>query len=155
MAEPDLIVWPAGFDTHQLAGGVTLIDDSANSDARGTVETLKGVTMALGPHQRLVVAVGAIDFSADSAYDSLDAWAALVVRLNIGRLFAVGPAARAVYLSVGREGSWDGESQHCLDIDTAYDEVRACVRPGDVVLVMGSTELALGGLVDALIAGDR
>jgi len=155
VGEPDSIASWGGFDYHRLAGGVTLVDDSANADARGTVETLKRVTMAIGPEQRLVAVVGAIDFSTDSAYDSLEAWAALVVRLNIGRLFAVGPAARALYLSVGREGSWDGESQHCADIDTAYDEVRACVRPGDVVLVMGSMELPLAELVDSLIAGDR
>lgn len=133
-------------------GGFTIIDDSRNDTARGTVERLKSVTMSVEPHQRVIAVVGALDFSDDSAYDSLESWGALVVRLNIASMIAVGPQARALFLSVGREGSWDGESQHCVDIETAYDEIRALVRPGDVVLVMGSRELPMHELVTKLMA---
>lgn len=139
--------------TRQLApGGFTVIDDSGNATARGTVERLKAVTLSVDPGQRVIAVVGAIDFSDDSAYDSLESWGALVVRLNISSMIAVGPAARALFLSVGREGSWDGESQHSVDIETAYDDVRALVRPGDVVLVMGSRELPMHQLVSRLLA---
>ena len=133
-------------------GGFTLIDDSGNDTARGTVERLKAVTMSVEPDQRVIAVVGALDFSDDSAYDSLESWGALVVRLNIASMIAVGPQARALFLSVGREGSWDGESQHSPDIDTAYDEVCALVRPGDVVLVMGSRELPMRHLANRLMA---
>lgn len=139
--------------TGRLApGGFTLIDDATNATARGTVERLKSVTMSAGAGQRVIAVVGALDFSDDSAYDSLESWGALVVRLNVTSMIAVGPTARAMFLSVGREGSWDGESQHALDIPGAYDEIRALVRPGDVVLVMGSLELPMEQLVGRLMA---
>jgi UDP-N-acetylmuramyl pentapeptide synthase len=51
---------------------------------------------------------------------------------------------------VGMEGSWDGESQHCLSVEDAYDKTRAFLRPEDVVLVMGSVSMSLLPLVEAL-----
>jgi UDP-N-acetylmuramyl pentapeptide synthase len=56
-----------------------------------------------------------------------------------------------LFLSVGREGSWDGESQHCGDVEEGYAELRAFIRPGDVVLVMGSSTTDLYPLVERLI----
>jgi UDP-N-acetylmuramyl pentapeptide synthase len=93
------------------------------------------------------VVAGAFDFDGDSDYDSLDAFGAFMVRLNVDQVFAVGPDARALFLSVGREGSWDGESQHCVDVGSAYDEVRGFVQSGDVVLVMGTRSVDLLPLV--------
>ena len=123
-----------------------LVDASDIRLAREVADVVKAVTADNPPPSRIVAVVGALDFSGESDYDSLDATAALIVRLNVAQVFAVGPEARALFLAVGREGSWDGESQHCVDIDTAYDEVRAYVRPGDVVLVMGGSPGFLGPL---------
>lgn len=139
-----------GKRTHRGADGVTVVDCSDIHGARDVVDVLKNATAEFSPPTRIIAVMGALDFSGDSDYDSLDATAALIVRLNISQVYAVGPEARALFLAVGREGSWDGESQHCVDTDTAYDEVRAYVRPGDVVLAVGGSSGFLAPLVSRL-----
>ena len=130
--------------------GTVILDFTDVWGGRESVDVLKEATATFPPPRRIVAALGALDLSGESDYDSLDATAALIVRLNVAQVFAVGNDARSLYLAVGREGSWDGESQHCVDIDTAYDEVRAYVRPGDVVLVMGGASGFLRPLADRL-----
>ena len=136
---------------HSLSEGKYVVDDTAAVGADSAVDTLKSVTSVAAGGKRIIAITGALSFDGESDYDSLEAFGALVVRLNIDLWFAVGPAARSLFLSVGREGSWAGESQHCLDIDTAYDEVRALIRPDDVVIVMGSTGESLRPLVSRLL----
>lgn len=138
-------------EVHYVAGDTIVIDDTHTQQANELVGTLKRVTMAAARERRVVVVTGAPDLSGDSDYDSLDAFAAVFIRLNVSQVFAVGSDARAIFLSVGREGSWDGESQHCTDVDQAYDEVRAFIRPGDVVLVMGGTGQSLLPIVSRLL----
>jgi UDP-N-acetylmuramyl pentapeptide synthase len=138
-------------EVHQTESQVTVVDDTATKTAEDAVSTLKIVTQLSGPDARVIVVAGAFEFVEASDYDSLDAFGAFIVRLNVAQLFAVGPDARALFLSVGREGSWDGESQHCGGVEQAYDELRACIRPGDVVLVMGSAKTNLYPLVARLI----
>jgi UDP-N-acetylmuramoyl-tripeptide--D-alanyl-D-alanine ligase len=142
---------PHRMALHQSPNDVMVIDDTGTLSANDQVMTLKRVTMAAARQRRIIVVSGAPDLTGDSDYDSLDAFAAVFVRLNVSQVFAVGPEARAIFLSVGREGSWDGESQHCVDVDTAYDEVRAFIRPGDVVLVMGTTGQSLLPLYHLLV----
>jgi len=138
------------LEAHLLGSDVVLIDDTHTVAANDAVTSLKRVTQAARGERRVVVVAGAVDLSGDSDYDNLPAFAALMVRLNVSQVFAVGKNARAIFVSVGLEGSWDGESQHCLDVDEAYDEVRAFIRPGDVVLVMGTTDESLYPIVSRL-----
>ncbi|MGA1564049.1 MAG: hypothetical protein ACO35C_05480, partial [Pontimonas sp.] len=102
-----------------LAGGETLADDVILVDASHVtraveaVEVAKSVSGFARGSRRVVAVAGALDFSGDSDYDNLSAFGALMVRLNITQVFAVGAGARALFLSVGMEGSWDGESRFC------------------------------------------
>lgn len=141
---------PHVFEVQRLGSDIILIDDTQTVLAQDAVKSLKTVTNVAARQSRVIVVAGAFEFNQDSDYDSLEAFGALMVRLNIDQVFAVGPEARALFLSVGREGSWDGESQHCVDIPSAYDELRAFIRPGDVVLVMGSHSVDLQPLVTQL-----
>jgi len=141
---------PHVLEVHALGSGITLIDDTATSRANEAVASLKTVVNIADRQSRVIAVAGAFEFDGDSDYDSLEAFGAFMVRLNVDQVFAVGPEARALFLSVGREGSWDGESQHCADVQTAYDEVRAFIRPGDVVLVMGAASIDLSPLVAQL-----
>jgi UDP-N-acetylmuramyl pentapeptide synthase len=134
---------PHILDVHSVSQGVLVIDDTGTTGVNDAATSLKVVTGLAARQRRVVVAAGALEFDGDSDYDNLGAFGALMVRLNVNQVFAVGPDARALFLSVGREGSWDGESQHCVSVDDAYDDIRAFIRPEDVVLVMGTTGQSL------------
>ena len=134
---------PHILDVHRVGEGVLVIDDTGTLGVNDAATSLKIVTGLAARERRVIVAAGALDFDGESDYDNLGAFGALMVRLNVDQVFAVGPDARALFLSVGREGSWDGESQHCESVEDAYDDIRAFVRPEDVVLVMGSTGRSL------------
>jgi UDP-N-acetylmuramyl pentapeptide synthase len=138
------------LDVQRLANDVILVDDTATLAANDAVASLKTVTSVTARSRRIIVVAGPLVFNAESDYDSLGSYGALMVRLNIDQVFAVGADARALFLSVGMEGSWDGESQHCLSSDDAYDEVRTFVRPEDVVLVMGSLGVPLLPIAERL-----
>lgn len=141
---------PHVLQVHPLGQGILLVDDTGSPSANDAVSALKTVTSVAARQRRVIVVAGALEFDGNSDYDTLGSYGALMVRLNVAQVFAVGPDARALFLSVGMEGSWDGESRHCLSIESAYDEVRAFVRPEDVVLVMGSTRLSLFPIVEKL-----
>jgi UDP-N-acetylmuramyl pentapeptide synthase len=141
---------PHQLAVHLLSSDVILVDDTATTHANDAVTSLKRVTQAAKGERRVVVVAGAVDFSGDSDYDNLPAFAAVMIRLNVSQVFAVGASARAIFVSIGLEGSWDGESQHCQDVNEGYDELRAFIRPGDVVLVMGTTDESLYPIVSRL-----
>jgi UDP-N-acetylmuramoyl-tripeptide--D-alanyl-D-alanine ligase len=140
---------PVGVD---LAEDVILVDASAVTQASPAVDVVKSVSALARGVRRIVAVAGALDFSGESDYDNLSAFGALMVRLNVDQVFAVGRGARALFLSVGMEGSWDGESRFCEDSDSAYDDIRAHIRPGDVVLILGSTDESFTEMVGKLKA---
>lgn len=135
-----------------LADDVVLVDASGVTLASRAVDVTKSVSALARGSRRVVLVSGTLDFSGESDYDNLSAFGALMVRLNVGQVFAIGRGARALFLSVGMEGSWDGESRFCEDSDSAYDDIRAHIRPGDVMLVLGDTEKPLSALVARLRA---
>jgi UDP-N-acetylmuramyl pentapeptide synthase len=141
---------PHVLSVRHLSQGIVLIDDTGTTIPNDAVSSLKTVTSVAARQRRVVVVAGALNFDGDSDYDTLGSYGALMVRLNVDQVFAVGADARALFLSVGMEGSWDGESQHCLSVEDAYDKTRAFLRPEDVVLVMGSVSMSLLPLVEAL-----
>lgn len=133
-----------------LQDDVILVDASGITEASRAVDVTKSVSALSRGSRRLVAVAGALDFSGSSDYDNLSAFGALMVRLNVTQVCAVGAGARALFLSVGMEGSWDGESQFSPDTSSAYDDIRARIRPGDVLLVLGSTEESFSPLVEKL-----
>ena len=141
---------PHVLEVHHVGEDVIVIDDTGTQGVNAAATSLKLVTGLAARQRRVIVAAGALDFGGDSDYDDLGAFGALMVRLNVNQVFAVGPEARPLFLSVGREGSWDGESQHCASVDDAYDDIRAFIRPEDVVLVMGTTGPSLLPLANRL-----
>jgi len=133
-----------------LAHDVVFVDASHVTQASRAVDVTKTVSALARGSRRVVAVAGALDFSGASDYDNLSAFGAFMVRLNVTQVFAIGRGARALFLSVGMEGSWDGESRFCEDSATAYDDIRAHIRPGDVLLVLGSTDESFSALVEKL-----
>lgn len=136
----------------EVSDDVVLVDASEVTKASPAVDVVKSVSALARGTRRIVAVAGALDFSGESDYDNLSAFGALMVRLNVDQVFAVGRGARALFLSVGMEGSWDGESRFCEDSETAYDDIRAHIRPGDVVLILGSTDESFTEMVGKLKA---
>lgn len=135
-----------------LAQDVIVVDASEVTQASLAVDVVKSVSARARGSRRVLAVAGTLDFTGESDYDTLGAFGALMVRLNVDQVFAVGQGARALFLSVGMEGSWDGESRFCEDSDSAYDDIRAHIRPGDVVVVLGGIQEPLTGLADKLKA---
>ena len=135
-----------------MSDDVIRVDASHVTQASPAVDITKSVSSLARGTRRVVAVAGTLDFSGESDYDNLSAFGALMVRLNVTQVFAVGRGARALFLSVGMEGSWDGESRFCEDSDSAYDDIRAHIRPGDVVLVLGSTDESMSPMVQKLKA---
>ena len=133
-----------------LANDVVFVDASHVTQASRAVDVTKSVSTLARGSRRVVAVAGALDFSGASDYDNLSAFGAFLVRLNVTQVFAIGRGARALFLSVGMEGSWDGESRFCEDSATAYDDIRAHIQPGDVLLVLGSTDESFTALVEKL-----
>jgi UDP-N-acetylmuramoyl-tripeptide--D-alanyl-D-alanine ligase len=146
-----LLEWnaPEGVST-RVRGDIVMVDGTALSGARAAVDVLKAVRGLVLPEGRIIAVMGGLDLSGDSDYDNLEAFGAVIVRLGIALTVAVGPAARPIFLSVGREGSWDGESQYSADASNAYDEVRGYIEPGDIVVILGGAGENLSPLVQKL-----
>ncbi|MCF8548594.1 MAG: hypothetical protein K9G03_01290, partial [Pontimonas sp.] len=88
-----------------MAHDVVLVDASHITEASPAVDITKSVSALARGSRRVVAVAGTLDFSGESDYDNLSAFGALMVRLNVTQVFAVGRGARALFLSVGMEGS--------------------------------------------------
>ena len=135
---------------HELRGGAVVIDGSSVASARDAVDVMKDVRGRLTPDQRHIVVTGAVSLGGDSDYDDLEAFGAFIVRMNIALCVAVGKEARPIWASVGREGSWDGESQHVETPDEVYAVLAGDIQPGDVFVVLGGVTKEMGLVASTL-----
>ena len=123
-----------------LGNDLLLIDASDRASVSDAVDLVKSVSFLARGSRRLLVVSGPLELNDDSDYSSLGAFGALIVRLRVAYFFCVGKSARPMYLSVGMEGSWDGESRFSEDAREAYDDLRERIEPGDVILVIGGAQ---------------
>lgn len=127
---------------------ITVLDDTGATTATEVRRSLKVLADATRGVTRSFAVVGELVTEPTDWFDDHDQLGRLVVRLDISQLIVVGHGARHTATAAGLEGSWDGESLLVDDVDAAYDELRARLRPGDAVLV---TAAGISPL-DALIA---
>lgn len=150
-------VGPAEAPAGPTDAPVEVTDLSAGAtpqDVRAALRDL--VTAAQG--RRTVAVVGELDGLPQdraTAIDELDRLGRLAVRLNVGRLLAVGDAVRPVHTGALQEGSWGEESALVPDVAAAVAWVVAQVGPQDVVLVAGSARAGLGDVVAVARGGER
>lgn len=127
---------------------VIVINDAYNASPDSMAAALKAlVQIAPG---RSVAVLGAMSELGEVAGEEHDRVGLLAVRLNIGQLVVVGPAAKRMHLSASAEGSWDGESLYAETEEEAEALLERVVRPGDTVLVKASRSSALEGIGDRL-----
>ncbi|MEU3050613.1 MULTISPECIES: UDP-N-acetylmuramoyl-tripeptide--D-alanyl-D-alanine ligase [unclassified Streptomyces] len=139
--------------------GVTIVNDAYNANPESMRAALRALA-AMGEAARAEggrtwAVLGMMAELGDAALAEHDAVGRLAVRLNVGRLVAVG-GREASWLQLGayNEGSWGEESVHVSDAQAAVDLLRAELRPGDVVLVKASRSVGLERVASALLEGE-
>jgi UDP-N-acetylmuramoyl-tripeptide--D-alanyl-D-alanine ligase len=131
--------------------GVTIVNDAYNANPESMRAALRALA-AMGRGRRTWAVLGKMAELGDEALTEHDAIGRLAVRLNVGKLVAVG-GREASWLQLGayNEGSWGEESVHVSDAQAAVDLVRSELRPGDVVLVKASRSVGLESVAQALL----
>ncbi|MEH0543780.1 UDP-N-acetylmuramoyl-tripeptide--D-alanyl-D-alanine ligase [Streptomyces sp. B21-105] len=139
--------------------GVTIVNDAYNANPESMRAALRALA-AMGEASRAKggrtwAVLGKMAELGDEALAEHDAVGRLAVRLNVGKLVAVG-GREAAWLQLGayNEGSWGEESVHVSDAQAAVDLLRSELRPGDVVLVKASRSVGLESVAQALLAAD-
>ncbi|RPF32839.1 UDP-N-acetylmuramoyl-tripeptide--D-alanyl-D-alanine ligase [Streptomyces sp. TLI_185] len=131
--------------------GVTIVNDAYNANPESMRAALRALA-AMGRGRRTWAVLGKMAELGDEALAEHDAVGRLAVRLNVGKLVAVG-GREASWLQLGayNEGSWGEESVHVSDAQAAVDLLRSELRPGDVVLVKASRSVGLESVAQALL----
>ncbi|WP_328746627.1 UDP-N-acetylmuramoyl-tripeptide--D-alanyl-D-alanine ligase [Streptomyces sp. NBC_00285] len=131
--------------------GVTIVNDAYNANPESMRAALRALA-AMGRGRRTWAVLGKMAELGDEALAEHDAIGRLAVRLNVGKLVAVG-GREASWLQLGayNEGSWGEESVHVSDAQAAVDLLRSELRPGDVVLVKASRSVGLESVAQALL----
>ncbi len=132
------------------ARGVTIINDAYNASPDSMAAALKTLAQIAEPGERTVAVLGEMSELGEFSGEEHDRIGLLAVRLNIGQLVIIGPAARRMHISTINEGSWDGESLYFDTPDEAYDHLASALKPGDTVLVKSSNSAGLRFLGDRL-----
>ncbi|MGX6747062.1 UDP-N-acetylmuramoyl-tripeptide--D-alanyl-D-alanine ligase [Streptomyces xantholiticus] len=133
--------------------GVTVVNDAYNANPESMRAALRALA-AMGKGRRTWAVLGQMAELGDEALVEHDAVGRLAVRLNVGKLVAVG-GREASWMQLGayNEGSWGEESVHVSDAQAAVDLLRSELRPGDVVLVKASRSVGLERIAQALLEG--
>jgi UDP-N-acetylmuramoyl-tripeptide--D-alanyl-D-alanine ligase len=131
--------------------GVTIVNDAYNANPESMRAALRALA-AMGKGRRTWAVLGKMAELGDEALAEHDAVGRLAVRLNVGKLVAVG-GREASWLQLGayNEGSWGEESVHVSDAQAAVDLLRSELRTGDVVLVKASRSVGLESVAQALV----
>jgi UDP-N-acetylmuramoyl-tripeptide--D-alanyl-D-alanine ligase len=132
--------------------GVTVVNDAYNANPESMRAALKAL-VAMGQGRRTWAVLGEMLELGDDSVAEHDAIGRMAVRLDVSRLVAVGPGARALHTGAVQEGSWGEESVHVPDLESAYELLRRELREGDVVLLKSSRDAGLRTLGDRLASG--
>jgi UDP-N-acetylmuramoyl-tripeptide--D-alanyl-D-alanine ligase len=124
--------------------GVLIVNDAYNANPESMaagLRTLAEVSERRGTRGVAVLGpMAELGNEEDAAHEAVGR---LVAELGIARLIAVGAGARPVAHAAALEGSWRGSATWVADTDAAIAELRAELRPGDVVLVKASRAASL------------
>ncbi len=137
------------METFVTSQGVRVINDAYNANPESTAASLRTARWMAGDRRCIAVLgwmaeLGPIDLEEHERVGELAA------RLGIDRVVVVGEPARPVAVAAVREGVQPEHVAFYDDAGDALDDVRACARPGDVVLFKASRVVGLEALAEAL-----
>ncbi len=139
---------PAGRgEVHRLTGGVTLIDDTYNSNPDAAGKALASARQF--PGERHVAVLGDMLELGDGAAAFHAEAGERAAELGFDPVVGVGDLARTLVAAAGRRGA---TAVHFSTASQAAAGIPGVLHAGDVVLVKGSRGVALEAVVEALIA---
>jgi UDP-N-acetylmuramoyl-tripeptide--D-alanyl-D-alanine ligase len=137
------------METSTTKAGVVVINDAYNANPESMAAALKAARrMAAGT--RLAAVLGHMAELGSVSFEEHERLGELVVRIGVERLVTVGEEAEAIARAAVREGQLPEDVGSYGGPDEAADDVRAWVRPGDVVLLKGSRVAALERVAETL-----
>jgi UDP-N-acetylmuramoyl-tripeptide--D-alanyl-D-alanine ligase len=137
------------METSTGASGIVIVNDAYNANPESMAAALKAARwMARG--ERLVAVLGHMAELGPVEFEEHERLGRLVVRIGVERLITVGERARTIARAAIREGQLPDDVASYEDPSEAATDVRAWVRPGDVVLVKGSRVAGLERVAEAL-----
>jgi UDP-N-acetylmuramoyl-tripeptide--D-alanyl-D-alanine ligase len=135
---------------HALPEGVTMIDDTYNSNPDALTQALRSTRALHGDRHWAVV--GEMLELGETAGQLHREVGSVAARVGFSPLVGVGELARELLEAAADEGA---ETHWFPDAASASSFVSSQTRPGDVVLVKGSRGVALETVVDALLAEEE
>jgi len=137
------------METSTGTSGIVIVNDAYNANPESMAAALKAARwMAKG--ERLVAVLGHMAELGPVEFEEHERLGQLVVRIGVERLITVGERARTIARAAIREGQLPEDVASYEDPSEAAADVRAWVRPGDVVLVKGSRVAGLERVAEAL-----
>lgn len=130
-------------------GGVVLIDDTYNANPQSMQAALQCLGQTRVSGRRLAVLGDMLELG-DYAPALHEAVGACVVQSGVEHLLTFGPLAQHIARGARRAGMAAASIHMTMQPEEAVAQLRALVRPGDVVLLKGSRGMAMERLVDAL-----
>ena len=135
---------------HDLAGGITVLDDSYNASPQSVESALRSLTRLKGAGRGIAV-LGAMGELGEEAVPAHRAIGRLSAELGIEVLVVRGDERADVLADAAREHGMEAARVHvCRELDEAADRVLDLVAPGDWVLVKGSRAMKMERIVGAL-----
>jgi UDP-N-acetylmuramoyl-tripeptide--D-alanyl-D-alanine ligase len=139
----------------RLPSGVTLLDDSYNSNPRALEVALRA--LAQDPHAgRKIAVLGEMLELGEQSAEMHARCGARAARSGLALLLTVGgEPARAMGAAAVQTGMKPSAVLHAATSDEAAETVLRHVRPGDIVLVKGSRGIKTDRVVERLLAESR
>jgi UDP-N-acetylmuramoyl-tripeptide--D-alanyl-D-alanine ligase len=138
------------METFTTEGGVRVVNDAYNANPTSMQAALQSLRWMARPPRRAVAVLGHMAELGPISTQEHERVGELVARLGIDRVVTVGPPARAIAVAAVREGVEPENVAPFEDPQAALADLRAWLRPGDVVLVKGSRVAGLERLAEGL-----
>ena len=137
------------METLTTREGVRVLNDAYNANPESMAAGLKAARW-MARDGRLAAVLGHMAELGPISFDEHERLGELIVRVGVERLITVGEPARAILRSAVREGQLPEDAADYDEPAQAVDDLRAWMRPGDVVLVKGSRVAGLERVAEAL-----
>lgn len=137
------------METFTTSEGVRVVNDAYNANPESMAAGLKAARW-MARDGRLATVLGHMAELGPISFGEHERLGELIVRVGVERLITVGEPARAILRSAVREGQLPEDAADYDDPEEAVADLRAWMRPGDVVLVKGSRVAGLERVAEAL-----